>query len=347
MLRCIMCVCLWALSISAAQAHLCDNVFRQADKLIVKPENYNLTVKDRTTFKIFLQNNMDRAIAEISLIPESQAFSFTVTPHVMSIPKDARVYFEVTMRPKKSVGSGSYPVNFRLVGGGRQFKSFSLNTLQDARLGVTPMYSPESKEAEGETKEKAHRPEKLLQVPVAIELPVIDGTFSEALWKKAAVASNFSVIGQGEASSATLALITYDDTNLYIGIYACNAGEERNSLDDTVTIRLTENEHKGEFYEVAIPISGTPRLSRINGNNSVAWQPQGFKYAVANNDNSWNAEMVIPFTGMQMDEPVNNQVHYIRLTREKTGPKGETSVWSADESGYNTERGFGAVTFVH
>jgi hypothetical protein len=48
---------------SFSYAHLCDNVFRQADKLIVKPENYNLLVKDKTTFKIFLQNNMDRAIA--------------------------------------------------------------------------------------------------------------------------------------------------------------------------------------------------------------------------------------------------------------------------------------------
>ena len=55
-----------------------DNVFRQADKLIVKPETYNLVVKDKTTFKIFLQNNMDRGIADISLIAESPVFDFTI-----------------------------------------------------------------------------------------------------------------------------------------------------------------------------------------------------------------------------------------------------------------------------
>ena len=76
-----------------AHAHLCDNVFRQADKLIVKPETYNLVVKDKTTFKIFLQNNMDRGIADISLIAESPAFDFTIKPQRMAIQKDQRTYF--------------------------------------------------------------------------------------------------------------------------------------------------------------------------------------------------------------------------------------------------------------
>ena len=75
-----------------AHALLSDNVFRQADKLIVKPETYNLVVKDKTTFKIFLQNNMDRGIADISLIAESPVFDFTIKPewhllkHILGYP---------------------------------------------------------------------------------------------------------------------------------------------------------------------------------------------------------------------------------------------------------------------
>ena len=91
-------------SISMAYSHLCDNVFRQQDKLIVKPQNYNIVVKDEATFKIFLQNNMDRAIAEISLLAESPAFEFTVTPEKMSVPRNQRVFFSVTVRPLKDRG---------------------------------------------------------------------------------------------------------------------------------------------------------------------------------------------------------------------------------------------------
>ena len=94
-------------SATAAFGHLCDNVFRQADKLIVKPETYNIVVKDKTTFKIFLQNNMDRGIAEIKLIPESSAFDFSVTLAKMKIPKDKRVFFEVTMSTKKATKTGN------------------------------------------------------------------------------------------------------------------------------------------------------------------------------------------------------------------------------------------------
>jgi len=111
---------------SVSHGHLCDNVFRQADKLIVKPETYNIVVKDQTTFKIFLQNNIDRAIAEISLIAESPAFDFSVTPVKMSVPVSTpndpwKTYFTVTMTPRAGVKTGNYPINFRLVGGGRTF----------------------------------------------------------------------------------------------------------------------------------------------------------------------------------------------------------------------------------
>ena len=128
-----------ALLAGQVQAHLCDNVFRQADKLIVKPEMYNIVVKDKATFKIFLQNNMDRGIADIRLIPDSPSFEFSVNPKQMSIPQNQRTFFEVTMTPKPAVKTGTYTVNFRLVGGNNQrlFKSFSLK-MDDAGADQSP-----------------------------------------------------------------------------------------------------------------------------------------------------------------------------------------------------------------
>lgn len=120
------------LGTSIVHAHLCDNVFRQPGKLIVKPENYNMVVKEEATFKIFLQNNMDRGIAEISLLADSPAFDFKISPEKMTLPKDQKVFFTVTMHSKDGVKTGYYPIHFRLVGGGREFESFSLDVQSSA-----------------------------------------------------------------------------------------------------------------------------------------------------------------------------------------------------------------------
>ena len=74
------------LAAGSAEAHLCDNVFRQADKLIINPETQNIIVKDSCKFKIFLQNNMDRGIAQIRMAANSRAFDISITPEQMNIP---------------------------------------------------------------------------------------------------------------------------------------------------------------------------------------------------------------------------------------------------------------------
>ena len=156
---------------AVSHGHLCDNVFRQADKLIVKPETYNIVVKDQTTFKIFLQNNMDRGIAEISLIAESPAFNFTVTPAKMSIPKDQRTYFTVTMAPRAGVKTGNYPINFRLVGGGRTFKeeSFSLKMEEE-----TSQPKPEKMTTKEVKKKSGTRPARDVEIKETLQVKPSD-----------------------------------------------------------------------------------------------------------------------------------------------------------------------------
>lgn len=70
-----------AVSARTAHAHLCDNVWRQADKLVFKPEVTQLVVKDKASFKIHVQSNMDRGIAKnMRLVGKSEAFDVSVEP---------------------------------------------------------------------------------------------------------------------------------------------------------------------------------------------------------------------------------------------------------------------------
>ncbi len=319
--------------VSPSYAHLCDNVFRQADKLIVKPETYNLIVKDKITFKIFLQNNMDRGIDEISLLAESPVFNFTIAPEKMRIPKNQRVFFTVTMATKPNTKTGNYPINFRLVGGGRQFKSFNLN-----------MKGRATEEKEDIKKEKLN----ILQVkPTFSSSPKLDGVINEKCWKSAAVASNFSSTSEGKAIFQTVVLLTFDKKYLHFGIYCSDDNTKRLSINDKVEILLATEPSGYPYYSVTLPAVGLPYFKKIlQDKDSSDWNAYGINYSIKKDSKSWTTEVSIPFFSLNTESPVSKEKWYLRIIRTKASGYAEESYWSADSSGYNSEKGFGEFLLV-
>ncbi len=342
------------LGASPAHSHLCDNVFRQADKLIVKPETYNLVVKDSTTFKIFLQNNMDRGIAEISLLADSPAFDFTITPQRMQIPKDQRAYFTVAMKPKAATRTGNYSINFRLVGGGRQFKSFSLsgdnageadasartsNTVAPAAPSRAPAPVAPGPRAASDTS-------VLLRVKGVPAAPKIDGLLSESGWKSAAVASNFTSTRGGKPASQTIALLSYDRTCLYCSVCCMDDNPQKAPDTDRVEIQLASSSSGQPCYSFTFPVSGSPSYRKILPNRSaVPVEARGVRYSVSRGVMSWVAECAIPLAAFGAEAPSSETVWSLRITRVKTGERPEESYWSAD-SEYNSEKGLGKIVIV-
>ena len=328
------------------QAHLCDNVFRQADKLIVKPETYNLTVKDKAEFKVFLQNNMDRAIAEISLIAESPAFDFEVTPKSMSVPTDRKVYFLVTMTPKQGTKTGNYPINFRLVGGGRQFKSFSLNmpAEHDPPKDTVATAAPAS-----EKKSEKEQPAKssLLNMRRTGSKPTINGILNEHAWKEAAVASNFSSSDGGQAAHQTIALLMYDDRFIYFGIYCCDDDTDALTDGDKVKVKFSTTRGEDALYAMIFPAVGSPFYEKaIKKGESPAWSLRGIEYCITNDKESWSVEAAVPLSALGARPPTAAERWFLRIERDKVNAGAEKSYWAGDDAGYNRTEKMGEILVV-
>jgi len=315
----------------------CDASLTQPDKLIVKPENYNITVKDKTEFKMFLQNNMDDAIAEISLIAESPAFDFHITPDKMPIPKHEMVYFKVTMLRKPGIQTGNYPINFRLVGGGRQLKSFGLNILGAEDKGIRKKVPSVSKAG------KAEGYPSVFKVMKTERRPEFNAWIKSSVWKSASVMSNFTSEAGGDAENQTIVLTMHDNRFLYLEIYCYENAISSISVRDCVDVRIAADPSGFPGYSFSFPAVGTPLIKKcISAEKSVPMKLYGLQYLISSDNASWGMEVAIPFS--LLDDIVPSETHvkyYMRINRVKNAGNQEKSFWAADSSGYNKKDGFG------
>jgi len=114
---------------SVASAHLCNDVFDQAeDNLAVKVDirDGQLRIDEEATFRVYLLNTMDRNIADIDLQIISDEFDATVTPSsswsTFPVLKTVNAggqkeYFEVKLMRKEGVADGEYEIKLKLVNG--------------------------------------------------------------------------------------------------------------------------------------------------------------------------------------------------------------------------------------
>jgi len=80
------------LSASAAQAHLCNNIYRTPDRIIVKPEKDTATLETNDSLRIFVRNNYPTTLRNVRLLGQMDApgLQVTITPDRIPAMKAGR-----------------------------------------------------------------------------------------------------------------------------------------------------------------------------------------------------------------------------------------------------------------
>ena len=129
---------------SAGHAHLCNDVFAQADdNLAVKVDvrDGQLRIGETASFRVYLLNTMDRDIANINLEVRSTQFDSSAVPGTdwKGFPKLRTVkqggkkeYFDITLKRKPGIPDGAYKIDLRLFNGGNPAQEFKTVDLGNA-----------------------------------------------------------------------------------------------------------------------------------------------------------------------------------------------------------------------
>lgn len=331
----------------APKAHLCDNVYRQADKVIIKPEFTNLIVKDEVTFKMFIQNNMDRGVAEAGLEGDSEAFDVAVTPYKMEIPKAKsekdRVSFDVNLKLKAGYSSGSYRVNFKLVGRGSEGRGREIArfTVEPDGKGVAVPAAP-----------------ALTVKRCSAQAPKLDGVLDDAVWKQAASFTGFRTENGGLAANQTVGLVSFDGRNLYVAavlteeevekVKESAAGDAQEGDLDRVGINLIPK--SGVLHGFVINARGVSEVCRLkpgDGKPVVCETEMRTAVGFDGKRKTWTIEAAIPFKDLGVKRIGNGETWKLNVVRFRmTDTKGEyRSCWAGVPSRHDDPDGMGKLKF--
>ena len=319
------------LTASGAFGHLCDNVWRQADKLVIKPEVTSLVIKDKARFKIYMQSNMDRAIAKnVRLIGSSEAFDIGVEPaggH--NVKPGIRYTYEVALKLKPGFKSGDHLISFDAIVGDRLMRSYSLS--MDAKKGKAqirlsgkaPMFSGEA--------------------------PVIDAKLIEDCWKNALLLQPTSNSQGKKPELRTIALLTSDGNSIYVSMSA--AGKSLKSKvtpdpkDSLAVLLMAPGSVRG--YKFKVTAAGELIFTTLSGGGEKKLDAAraGVRAAVSDSETAWYAELVIPVSALGIKGGVEGKKWRVNIIRENVKDPAEVSFWSGTPGDYLKSQGCGDVVF--
>ncbi len=339
-------LCISLGSFLPAWGHLCDDVWRQKDKLIVKPEFQNLVIKDKAQFKVFLQNNMDRAIEEISLEGKSRAFDIEITPEKMGVPNDRRVHFDVGISLREGLSSGKYPIHFRLVAKsvGKTFKEFDMDTELKREKALPPSPAP------GPVEPIVKPPPAVTTHGVAmlrdVKPPTIDGDLRDPSWKKAAMFTNFKRTTEKRAICQTIVFLTADVNNIYIG-FSCQEKYPERIREDYVEISIYPPVEEELCYTLRVGTDGTIRVYRTT-TTSVRSVNLGInaKVVLPHGEQAWFAEVAIPVAVFGVKALKEEDTWRMNFSRERGTEGREISFWSGSPTTFRERSGCGKMHFL-
>lgn len=100
--------------------------FRDAKQIIVHTPEQEIEVAGKVSFKVFVHNTMKRILPEVTLSAQSRAFQIVVEPQKISIPKEFRIYFDVTLITKPGLQPEQEQVRFSLASERRIIQEFTI-----------------------------------------------------------------------------------------------------------------------------------------------------------------------------------------------------------------------------
>lgn len=210
----------------AVIAHLCNDVFDQAqDNLAVKVDvrDGQLRIGKEASFRVYLLNTMDRVIVNINLEIKTDQFEATVKPSpewkkypALEAVKagGTKQYFEVTLKRKPNVADGKYKIGLHLFNGQNKSQVFKTVDLDQAAC------SHEIKKGTA----------------------TIDGNASDAEWKDSDLCTDLYTYEKGKymenkrSPDQSRFRVKADEKNLYCMI-SCQGGKDAES--DTCTVYVS------------------------------------------------------------------------------------------------------------
>ncbi len=336
------CLVVVSVLVSVAQAHLCDDVWRQLDKLILKPEVTTLIVKDEITFKVFMQHNMDRTFdTTIRLLGESPAFHVTVAPekgYAPPIRPGQRYDYTVTLKVKKGQSSGKYPLTFRLVGSGaaanREIKTLRMGALQEL-TGSEPASTPAGRKRFSVPNLKQGGP------------PTLDGRLEEPCWQRALQCGGFTSPGRRRARWRTQVLIGSLPQTLYLGLGCQWRAAEAQGLTDAVTIHLAHPDPESPRLTITVESGGkvTVKKGRAQEQQEIALAETGVQVAVFRTQAAWFAEVAVPAALLGTETFDTDSRWLVNFVRESQIEPAETTFWQGKPTDYLEPSAFAELRF--
>jgi hypothetical protein len=176
-------------------------------------------------------------------------------------------------------------------------------------------------------------------VKLTLPAPTIDGRLDEGFWQSSGKGGDFVQFEPYEGkqpSQKTEFVITYDDNNLYVGIWAFDTSPDsisrrlsrRDNIDgDMVGIDIDSYYDKRTSFGFFVNAAGV-KLDVLTSNNGMSedetWDPNWYVGTTVTAD-GWTAEMRIPLSQLRFSEK-ENRIWGIEVMRE-IFRKGEKSLW--------------------
>jgi uncharacterized lipoprotein YddW (UPF0748 family) len=192
-----------------------------------------------------------------------------------------------------------------------------------------------------------------VQVTKASAAITVDGKLDDAAWAGAAKAQlSYTNLGD-PAPVVTTALLTYDDSCLYIGF---DAAEPRMSrvkatvdkrdgptfYDDSVEVYVDPTAKRRDYYHLSTNTLGTRFDQKaLDPGWNAEWSTASVK-----GTSGWTTEMAIPFASLGASTPTPGAQWALNLTRNRwaTGLP-QYLTWAVPYGGFHSPDRFGTITF--
>jgi len=326
---------------SPASCHICDNIFRQADKLVIKAEVSNLVLEKEASFKVYMQSNMKGSIwGTVRLTGKSQAFNIDVYPAegFYWITPGQRYEYTVNLKLKPGFSSGNYTVDFDAMVGDRKLRSYSMKmALEDKTQGGS-----------------------FLTAPVfSGDAPLIDGRLSEECWKDALQVQTTLNTRNDKPAYPAAVFFTGDSSTLYIAAAVRENGRQNqhgNSSGSTTgpdkpgdsLMVLAAPPGSQTVYCFEASRSGELMVSSVENGKRVVHDADmsSVRAAVIQSNRVWYVEMCIPLKSMGIDTGLPGETWRMNVVREYRNSQWETSFWSGSPDTYLRPEAFGELVFA-
>lgn len=100
---------------STLLAHLCNNIYRTPERVVVKPEKQSVMLKDTDQFRVFIQNNYPTFLhnVRLSVKPSIETVKVVIEPDAFKVLKPGeRTSFRVTISASPRTPRGRYALTF-------------------------------------------------------------------------------------------------------------------------------------------------------------------------------------------------------------------------------------------